>query len=89
MSSGAPVSVTVPVVFAERRPTAHVASPIVDVDKRFASARARLGLAGYQLHFIDDGQGGSALFVQRWDRSRTLPDLDAVDHFIDEGLGSA
>lgn len=60
---------------------------VAQTDKRFATARARLALASYQLHIVDDGKGGSAYLVQRWDRSRTLADIDAVESFIVQATG--
>jgi hypothetical protein len=62
-------------------------APVDQADKEFQTARAKLAMAGYQLHRIDDGTGGAMFLVQRWDRSRTLPDLPAVAAFLEQALG--
>jgi hypothetical protein len=53
-------------------------------DKRFAILRAELARRGYQLHAIDAGNGTSGFLIARWDRSRELPDTDAVERFLEQ-----
>lgn len=62
-------------------------APIDQADKNFQTARAQLARAGFQLHRIDDGTGGAMFLVHRWDRSRTLADMSAVEAFIAQALG--
>lgn len=62
-------------------------TPATSLEKRFATARARLALGGFTLHILDGGASGPLYFVQRWDRSRTLADMDAVEAFITQALG--
>lgn len=53
-------------------------------DKRIANAVARAALAGFQIHIVADGAGGSCFLVSRWNLSRTLPDVAAVEQFLDQ-----
>lgn len=59
------------------------------VDKAFATARAKLALAGgYGLHVLDV-DGRAAYLVTRWNLSRELKDLDSVNAFIRQVGGDA
>jgi len=49
--------------------------------KAFATLRAQLGLAGWTLEAAEEA-GSTTFFANRWGRSRTLPDLDAVGAFV-------
>ena len=51
-------------------------------DKNVAHLKARAALAGYSLCIISATGGGSAFLVQRWDRSCELPDVPAVEAFL-------
>lgn len=64
-------------------PDSAARAAVEQADKDFATLRARLALAGHQLHIIDDGEGGTAYMVCRWCMSRTLPDLAAVQAFAE------
>ena len=50
-------------------------------DKAFASLRAKVALAGFTVHLIDDGGGGCAYLVSRWAQYRTFADRDALAAF--------
>ncbi len=48
--------------------------------ERFDTLRAALAQKGFALHLVDAG-GQPAYLVVRWNLSRTLPDMAAVDGF--------
>jgi len=50
-------------------------------DARFAALRAELARRGYQLHAVNFN-GATTYLVARWDRSRDLRDLTAVEQFL-------
>jgi len=50
-------------------------------DKRFSTLRAELGRRGSQLHAVDFN-GATTYLITRWDRSRELRDLTAVEQFL-------
>jgi hypothetical protein len=52
-------------------------------DKRFATLRARLALAGWALSRIDAGDGLPVFLAVRWNMPRELADLAAVERFAD------
>ena len=52
-------------------------------DKAFLTMRAALALRGFELHIVSDGAGSSAYLVQRWNMSRTLPDMGEVRAFAE------
>ena len=52
-------------------------------DKRFATLRAELARRGYQLHAVDFN-GTSTYLIARWDSSRDLRDLTAVELFLQQ-----
>lgn len=54
----------------------------VERDKLIATLKARCALAGYAMFVIQATGGGSAFLVQRWDRTRELPDVAAVEAFL-------
>lgn len=58
-------------------------SAVEQSDKAFATLRARLALAGFELHIVNGDGGGTAYLVRRWCMSRTLPDVAAVRQFAD------
>lgn len=58
-----------------------------DLNEWFATARARLAIGGYALHLLDGGTDGALYLVHRWDRSRTLASMEAVEAFITQALG--
>lgn len=63
-------------------PSAHdLRAEVERVDERFATLRAELARRGYQLHAVDFN-GATAYLVARWDRSRELRDLAAVEQFL-------
>ena len=48
-------------------------------DKAFATVRAQLALAGYQLQIVTDQEtGGAAYLVQKWNLHTELPDWPAL-----------
>ena len=49
--------------------------------KAFDDLRAKVALAGFTVHLIDDGGGGCAYLVSRWAQYRTLADRDALAAF--------
>lgn len=50
-------------------------------EKRIATLRARLALAGYQLDGPPAEDGGVGFSVHRWDTSLRFPDIGAVEAF--------
>jgi hypothetical protein len=50
--------------------------------KTIATLRAQLALLGYQLHEIVGEEGRRAWLVSRWDRSRELADVRAIEAFL-------
>lgn len=52
-------------------------------DKAITTAMARAALAGFELHLLDDGQRGALFILSRWNLTRELPDLAAVNAFLD------
>jgi hypothetical protein len=60
--------------------TASVAT--AQVDKRFATAKARAALAGIELQIIDRGDGQAEYLLTRWNLARSLPDLEAVERWL-------
>jgi hypothetical protein len=66
----------------QQPPHSEAGAAIEQADKMIATARAKLALLGYQMHVIDAGHGRSAFLVMRWDRSRELANLGAVNEFI-------
>lgn len=52
--------------------------------KAFETMRAKLAMRGFELHIVDDGEGGAAYLVRRWSMSRTLPDLATVQAFAEK-----
>jgi len=57
-------------------------------DKCISTLKARCALAGFTLFVTNGRGGGSAFFVQRWDRSRELADAGAVEAFLQQ-IGAA
>lgn len=57
-------------------------------DKRIANARARAALAGAELHVVVT-DGGSEFLATRWNLVRTLPDIAAVETWLDAIAGGA
>ena len=49
-----------------------VASDVDEADKELNTIRARLALAGWMMHVIDDGHDCASFWVSRWGRSTTL-----------------
>jgi hypothetical protein len=57
-------------------------------DKEFVTLRARLALAGFELHIVNGDGGGTAYLVQRWSMNKVLPDQAAVREFAERaGIG--
>lgn len=54
-----------------------------DDDKRFATLRARLALAGWVLTRTSAADGPVVFFATRWNMPRELASLDAVESFAD------
>lgn len=52
-------------------------------DKRFHNARARAALQSVTLYRFEDGRGIERFLVSRWALSRELPDLAAVEAWLD------
>ena len=50
-------------------------------DKRFATLCAELARRGYQLYIVNIN-GAATYLIARWDRSRELSDLTAVEMFL-------
>lgn len=53
-------------------------------DKAIETLRARAALGGFTLHVISDSNGGAQFLVTRWNLSRTLPDVAAVEAFFQQ-----
>jgi len=51
-------------------------------DKRLATLRARAALAGVTLYAIDDDRGKPVFIVSRWELTRQLDSLDAVEAWL-------
>ena len=58
------------------------ANSVSEQDKSFATVRAKLALAGWDVHIVDGGNGTAAYWVSRWGQSRTLPDRHALGQFM-------
>lgn len=54
-----------------------VPDPAVELEKRFATAQAKLALAGFQLERMADG----SFVAAKWTMTRALADVDAVEAF--------
>lgn len=52
-------------------------------DKRFQNARARAALQGVVLLRTEDEGGVERFIVNRWNLTRELPDLAAVEAWLD------
>ncbi len=56
-------------------------------DKRITSAQARAALAGFALHVVAGAGGRSEFLAHRWGRSITLPDIEAVERWVQRVTG--
>jgi hypothetical protein len=54
-----------------------------DARKRFTTLQAKLAFSAWVLDEIRDADGVHYL-ASRWGRSRSLPDLDAVQRFLEQ-----
>ncbi len=52
-------------------------------DKRWATLQARAALAGFELVKSRNSEGRQAFQVSRWNLSRLMDDLSAVEAFLD------
>ena len=57
--------------------------------KAFASLAARFALTGHTLSRSNPAGGGGMFYAARWSMSRTLPDLQAAAHFLQQIGGGA
>jgi hypothetical protein len=55
--------------------------------KRLATLTARCALAGVTLHAIEDDHGKTVYIVSRWALTRELPDLNAVESWVNQLTG--
>lgn len=62
-------------------------APAENADKRFATLQARCALAGISLHKLENDQGATVYIVSRWALTRELPDLEAVESWLDKVQG--
>lgn len=59
-------------------------------DKQIVTLKARCALAGYALHILDAGSGiststsTSTFMIQKWGLVRELPDVTAVERFLEQ-----
>ncbi|HEY4081663.1 MAG TPA: hypothetical protein VGM81_13305 [Burkholderiaceae bacterium] len=58
-------------------------------DKLLATARARAALLGGTLLGIENDRGDQVFVLTRWNLTRELPDLDAVDELLTRMEASA
>jgi hypothetical protein len=56
-------------------------------DKRFATAQARAAMIGATLHRIEDDRGVDVFIVSKWNLTRELRDMDAVELWLDRIAG--
>jgi len=56
-------------------------------DKRVSTAQARAAIAGYAAHIVSKHGSGSEFLVLRWQFSRTLPTIEALEQWIDVVAG--
>lgn len=55
--------------------------------KRFATLRARAAIAGVTLYAIENDHGAPRYIVSRWNLTRELSSLDAVERWLDLTTG--
>ena len=53
-------------------------------DKAIATARARAALAGITMHLLPADGGGVVFLLTKWHLTRELPDLAAVQAFLEQ-----
>jgi hypothetical protein len=53
-------------------------------DKAIATPRARAALAGFEMHVIANDAGRAVFLLTRWNLTRELADLAAVQVFLDQ-----
>lgn len=59
---------------------ADAAAAIAERDKAFATMRAKLALAGFEVHVVHGATGEAEFYVTRWGLGRTL-DREGLDAF--------
>jgi len=57
-------------------------------DKHITALRARAALADFELMIISSADGTSAFLISRWGRTVELPDVVAVEAFLDRAAGA-
>ncbi len=55
--------------------------------KRLATLRARAALAGVSLFALENDHGKTVYIVSRWALTRELPDLEAVEAWLEKVTG--
>ena len=55
---------------------------VAEVDKRIATARARVALLGGVLHVIESDRGRPIFIVSRWCLTKELADIEAVEAWL-------
>jgi hypothetical protein len=58
-------------------------------DKRCVTAQARMALLGGMLHRTQDDRGREVFVLTRWNLTRELPTIEAVEAWIDRLEGRA
>ena len=53
-------------------------------EKTFATLQAQFALKGHNLNRVEAPDGSTSYFAVRWGMSRHMPDLDAVQSFLDQ-----
>jgi hypothetical protein len=52
------------------------------LDKAIQTLQARAALRGFALHILSNGKSGAEFLVCRWNLSRSLPSIQAVESFL-------
>lgn len=59
------------------------------IQKKLATLRARAALAGVSLHTIENDHGETVYIVSKWNLTRELADLDALETWLNRVTGGA
>ena len=60
---------------------------VAQQSKRLSTLTARCAFAGVTLYPIENDHGKTVYIVSRWALTRELPDLDAVERWLDKMTG--
>jgi hypothetical protein len=64
-----------------------IVGEVVRPEKRLATAKARAAMVSACLYATENDRGQTVYIVTRWHLTRELPDLDAVDRWLDQVEG--